>query len=137
MPRSILIIDDSSDTRELFAATLEFEGFAVETAKDGEDALRILRKSTNFSLILLDLKMPIMSGIELLETMNREQIGSNIPVILISGVENLASLSLPKNVVDRLKKPFFYPELLYKIRKLHSDQSDKASTNKKNNERWL
>jgi two-component system, NtrC family, response regulator HydG len=120
MRKVILIVDDSEDTRELFQATLEAEGFAVVGAKDGAHALDLLRQFPDkFSLILLDIAMPGMTGLEVLENMSKQGLGTGIPVMLVSAVDNLGQLSVPESVIDTLKKPFFYPELIYKIKHVH------------------
>lgn len=123
MRNSILIVDDSEDTLELFQSTLEEQGFTVTTAKDPNDALELL-KQHNFSLMLLDINMPSMNGFEMLAEMNKRELGQDTPVMLVSAVDNLADLKVPKNVIDTLKKPFFYPELIHKIKKVHGFQAE-------------
>ena len=118
MKNSILIVDDSEDTRELFKATLEAEGFGVMAAKDGPQALDILAEHGGFSLMLLDLRMPTMSGFEVLQEMKRRDLGCTTPVMVVSAVDELPHLKLPENVIGTLKKPFFYPELIFKIKSL-------------------
>jgi CheY-like chemotaxis protein len=119
MRRPIMIVDDSEDTRELFTAALEAEGFSVIGAKNGEEALQLLEDRSDFSLILLDISMPGMTGVEVLQEMEKRGIGRNIPVMLVSAVDNLRAIEAPGNVIDTLKKPFFYPELIFKIREEH------------------
>lgn len=120
MRKSVMIVDDSEDTRELFKAALESEGFSVVGAKSGPEALELIRKDGgSFSLILLDIAMPQMTGIQVLEEMERLGIGRDIPVMLVSAVDNLGTLEAPGNVIDTLKKPFFYPELIFKIKQQH------------------
>ena len=114
-----MIVDDSEDTRELFTAALEAEGFSVIGAKDGEEALQLLSDRDDFSLILLDISMPGMTGVEVLQEMENRGIGRGIPVMLVSASDKMASLKTTGNVIDTLKKPFFYPELIFKIREEH------------------
>jgi putative two-component system response regulator len=127
MKNSILIVDDSEDTRELFKATLEAEGFAVMAAKDGQQALDILAEHGGFSLMLLDLRMPEMSGFEVLEEMRRRDLGRTTPVMVVSAVNELPTLKLPENVIGTLKKPFFYPELIFKIKSLLEPESNREA----------
>jgi CheY-like chemotaxis protein len=122
MRTPIMIVDDSEDTRELFTAALEAEGFSVVGAKDGHEALELLEGPTTFSLILLDISMPGMSGIEVLAEMEKRGLGQGVPVMLVSAVDNLRNIQTPGNVIDTLKKPFFYPELIFKIREEHGLQ---------------
>ena len=118
MKSTILIVDDSEDTRELFKATLEAEGFTVIDAKDGLQALELLKNNHNFSLMLLDLSMPNMTGLQLLDEMENQSLGQNIPIMLVSAAKDLEKMTVPRNVIDSLKKPFFYPELIFKIKQL-------------------
>jgi CheY-like chemotaxis protein len=118
MSKSILIVDDSEDTRELFKSTLEAEGYRVAQAASGLLALEVLATKQRFSLILLDISMPDMSGLQLLKEMKRQNLGSGVPVMLVSALDNLADIPRPANVIDVLKKPFFYPELIYKIKQV-------------------
>lgn len=119
MGKAILIVDDSEDTRELFTSTLRYEGFEVEAARDAEQALDILRERDDFACVLLDLKMPKMSGIDLIERINIEGIAPQVPFMLVSAAENIEEMDLPPNVVDILKKPFFFPELIFKLRQFN------------------
>ena len=64
MRKPILIVDDSEDTREFFTAALEAEGFSVVAISSGQEALDLLADRSDFSLILLDISMPVLSGIE-------------------------------------------------------------------------
>jgi len=118
MQNSILIVDDSEDTLEVFQSTLEEEGFMVMAAKNGEEALEIL-KSHDFSVMLLDINMPGMNGLQLLDEMKMRGLGQGTPVMLVSAVDNLGSMKVPPNVIDTLKKPFFYPELIHKLKSVH------------------
>jgi two-component system sensor histidine kinase ChiS len=118
MRNSILIVDDSEDTLEVFQSTLEEEGFTVMTAKNGEEALDLL-KDHEFSLMLLDINMPGMTGLQMLDEMKMRGLGQGVPIMLVSAVDNLGSMKVPPNVIDTLKKPFFYPELIHKLKSVH------------------
>lgn len=126
MHNSILIVDDSEDTLEVFQSTLEEEGFTVMAAKNAEEAISLL-KEHHFTVMLLDINMPGMSGLQLLEEMERNGLAKDTPVMLVSAVDNLGSLKVPKNVIDTLKKPFFYPELIYKLKQVHGFKAEKKS----------
>ncbi len=128
MRKPILIVDDSEDTREMFQATLQAEGFPVMCAKDGEEALQILRKH-QFSLMLLDIRMPRMSGEEVLKEIERLNLAPDLPVILVSAVDHVGKLAMLPQVIDTLKKPFFYPELIYKIKTREKMQAAEALAN--------
>ena len=126
MRNSILIVDDSEDTLEVFQSTLEEEGFTVMAAKDAQEALDMLR-THDFSLMLLDINMPGMTGMQMLEEMKRLGLGQGVPVMLVSAVDNLGSMQVPPNVIDTLKKPFFYPELIHKLKSVHGFNAKRES----------
>lgn len=79
--RAILVVDDEKDTCDYFARSLEKEGYQVEIATNGQKALKLV-KEKDPALILLDLEMPGMDGIEVLEELKK--IGSTAPVIVLS-----------------------------------------------------
>lgn len=112
----------------MFQATLQAEGFPVMCAKDGEEALQILRKH-QFSLMLLDIRMPRMSGEEVLKEIERLNLAPDLPVILVSAVDHVGKLAMLPQVIDTLKKPFFYPELIYKIKTREKMQAAEALAN--------
>lgn len=80
----ILLVEDSDATRELYRMVLMTNGFEVETAKDGEEALDRLRKQT-FNVVLSDDQMPVMDGMELLRAIKSDSTLQDLPVIIMSG----------------------------------------------------
>lgn len=84
--KTILVVDDEKDICDYFAHCLEKEGYRVETATNGQKALKLVKESSPV-LILLDLKMPGMDGIEVLEELRK--IGSTAPVIALSAYGEL------------------------------------------------
>ncbi|MFQ5744516.1 MAG: response regulator [Acidobacteriota bacterium] len=105
----ILVADDESSVREILRRFLEERGFQVETAADGEEALAIIRQGQT-DLLLLDLKMPKLDGLELLQRIEEE--GLEVAVITISGAadEETARESLRRGAADFITKPF---DLMY------------------------
>jgi CheY-like chemotaxis protein len=81
---TILLVEDDADIRESMIEMLELEGFRVLGAKDGQEALQILSRRGDTSLVLLDLMMPGMNGWEFLEARTRNSSLSPIPVIVVS-----------------------------------------------------
>lgn len=81
--KSILIVDDHAMIREPIEAVLRDEGYATRTACDGREALLALAESTP-DLVLLDLSMPVMSGLQVLEQMRKEHRLRHIPVMVLS-----------------------------------------------------
>ncbi len=84
MPR-IVMIDDDPDIVALVKATLKSRGYEVQSAADGEDGLRLIR-SVRPDLIILDLMMPRVSGLELVRRMREEPELKDIPVVVLSAI---------------------------------------------------
>lgn len=82
MSKSILIVDDNPNMSSLLAEMLEIFDYNSVIAKDGEDALEKLA-SSKYSLVITDMRMPKMTGLELLEKVKEKY--AKIPVVLISG----------------------------------------------------
>ncbi len=103
-PPSILVVDDSEDVRSALELSLEYEGFRVATAADAAGAFRILEESP-VDLILLDVKMPGMDGIEALGVLRERWPG--IPVVMISGHADIRTAvdAVKQGAEDFLEKP--------------------------------
>ena len=86
----VLVVDDDPDIRESLAEVLEDEGYQVATAVDGRDALLKLRgPGLAPSVILLDLMMPVMSGVQFCAEKQRDPLLAPIPVVIVSADGNL------------------------------------------------
>lgn len=81
----MLLVDDDLTLREMYAERLKAEGFSVEMAKDGEEALR---KATDLhpNIILLDIMMPKLNGLEVLKKLKDNQDTKDIPVIVLTAL---------------------------------------------------
>jgi CheY-like chemotaxis protein len=106
---NILVVDDDPEVREILAETLGEFGYAVAQASTGEEALPILAKRPDIGLLITDVRMPGMSGLELAERARARD--AALRVILISGY------FLPQPIAARfLKKPFHMHELASAVR---------------------
>src|SRR5690606_20169859 len=103
----ILIVDDESSIRRTLREILEYEKYQIEEATDGLDCL-VKLKQGQYDVIILDIKMPKMDGIETLERI--QILCPDIPVIMISGHANIdtAVEAVKKGAFDFISKP---PEL--------------------------
>lgn len=100
----ILIIDDEAGIRSTLRGILEDEGFAVESTESGEDGLELL-KSENFDLILLDIWLPNMSGIEVLKQIKSNEINTQVVMITGHGSVETAVKATKLGAYDFLEKP--------------------------------
>ena len=83
LKKSILVVDDSRPTREIESEILSAEGYIVDTAADGAEALKAA-KAKNYDLICTDIQMPVMDGFMLTENIKKNEDLSHIPIIIIS-----------------------------------------------------
>jgi adenylate cyclase len=106
-PATILVVDDHRVSRMLLASQLQKEGHHVSQAEDGRAALELLHHQA-VDLMLLDINMPEMSGIDVLEQRRREPSLLDVPVIVISGEDELPSTirCIELGAEDFLPKPF-------------------------------
>ena len=104
---SILVVDDDRLNRTLLARTLEAQGHRVRTAADGREALDMLRVEVP-DIVLLDVVMPELDGLEALERIKGDPALRAVPVIMISGLEDFASVvrCIELGAEDYLQKPF-------------------------------
>jgi two-component system alkaline phosphatase synthesis response regulator PhoP len=112
--RRILVVEDDRTLRQALTFNLKRERYEVSGAVNGEQALTVA-KAQRFDLILLDLMLPGMGGIELLRVLRRE--GNVTPVIIVSakGDEIDRVVGLKVGADDYVTKPFSRPELLARI----------------------
>lgn len=114
---SILIVDDEMAIRELLQFNLEKEGYKVTSAADGEKALALMNDH-KYDLVLLDVMLPGMNGLEVCRKMRSEPSLVHIPVIMLTakGEEIDKVLGLELGADDYLTKPFGVRELLARIK---------------------
>jgi CheY-like chemotaxis protein len=111
----ILVVDDDMDIRETLAQILEFEGFNVICASNGQEAIERL-KSVRPNLILLDLMMPVMDGYEFRIAQKARPEIAEIPVIVLSADGNVKQKAAAADVQAFLRKPIELETLLAAIR---------------------
>lgn len=110
--RAVLVVDDDPYIREALSEVLADEGYPVDTARDGEEALERLGHAPRPSLILLDLRMPGMSGWELRRRLLADPILARIPVVLLSADSQLKEAQAVLGAAGSLRKPPSLDDLL-------------------------
>lgn len=126
----IVIVDDSKMSLELLALSLHKMHFKLHKAKDGLEALNLLKKKEhNFSLVITDYHMPNMDGLELTQELRKIYKKDELAIIALSGQEDDESTSrfLKVGANDFVKKPFTYDQLALRI---NLDMIDLFSINK-------
>lgn len=119
MKQNIAIIEDEAAIRRMYAFKLKHSGFGVFEAEDGAKGLVLIEKEVP-DLILLDLRMPIMTGEEMLRVLRGTEWGKNIPVIVLTNISRaeaprtlwhlgvadfiVKSNSTPRKVVERVQE---------------------------------
>ena len=114
----VLIVDDDDDSRALLRDVLERDRWFVLEARDGSDALDILRSEAGsaIDLVTLDLLMPRMSGWELVDVMRRDPALSLIPILVTSGVPVQGDASGVGATLPCVRKPFEQTAFLEAVR---------------------
>ena len=112
---SILIIDDEKAIRKTLGEILSYEGYKIDEAVDGEDGLKKFSSAT-YDVVLCDIKMPKMDGIEFLE--KAREVNSDVPIIVISGHGNIETAveAVKKGAFDYISKPPDLNRLLITLR---------------------
>lgn len=111
---NILVVDDEPQITRVLKTSLSNQGYGIRTASEGEEALQIM-KNWSPDLIVTDLRMPNIDGLQLCRTVRRE---SRIPIIVLSvkGEDNIKVEALDAGADDYVTKPFSMNELLARIR---------------------
>lgn len=112
---SILIIDDEKAIRKTLTEILSFEGYKIDEAADGEEGLKRFSEK-NYDLVLCDIKMPKLDGIEFLE--RAKMVHPDVPIIMISGHGNIETAveAVKKGAFDYISKPPDLNRLLITLR---------------------
>jgi two-component system response regulator AtoC len=114
----ILVADDESALRELLTDLLTDEGYAVESVATGTEVQQRLQTDGTYELLLLDVKMPGIDGLKLLEDLRAK--GNDIPVIMITGqgTSSIAIRAMQLGAYDYLQKPFDNEEVVLLVKRL-------------------
>src|SRR3984957_6291485 len=112
--QNILVVDDEAQITRVLKTALSTQGYGIRTASDGDDAIQLM-KSWMPDLIVTDLRMPHMDGLELCRHVRKE---SRIPIIVLSvkGEETIKVEALDAGADDYITKPFSVKELLARVR---------------------
>jgi CheY-like chemotaxis protein len=110
---NVLVVDDDDDVRRVLADMVEELGFTVEPAEGGQQALNTLTSGRYFDLVLTDVAMPTMNGVELAAAVRKGW--PSLPVIFASGYADLASFGEQLKDEDVIRKPYRLEDLALRI----------------------
>ena len=104
-PARVLVVDDEAHVRSMMGSTLERNGYEVQLASSGREALEALALN-NFDLLLTDIVMQDLNGIALLERVHAQQ--PNLPVVMVTAIHDISVAidSMRRGAYDYLLKPF-------------------------------
>lgn len=113
MPRpTILVVDDDDALRDELCDLLTEHGFEALPALNGEEALRVLRARRDIRAIISDVGMPVMNGATFRGTQLADEDIAAVPLIVLTGRDDIAALALAMKPAAFLRKPFAVDELL-------------------------
>lgn len=126
--RRVLVVDDDSDLREIARLSLEIAGgYEVATAASGAEAVELARRQRP-DVILLDVRMPGMDGVETLRRLEQDEATTDVPVVFLTGVGQAASERarlIDLGAADVAEKPFVPGELVRLLERVASaDRAD-------------
>jgi CheY-like chemotaxis protein len=108
-----LIIDDSLDMQELLRLLLESKGYEIDCTSNGEEALELLNSSHRLpNVILLDLRMPVMNGLDFLNLKRESPRLKDIPIIMMTGENDVHSLIEQSELLEIITKPLSMSSIL-------------------------
>jgi len=115
MPYRVLVVDDETGIREAIRMTLEYEGYRIDEARSGQEGIDKATKVA-YDAILLDIKMPVLDGIEVLENLKQQKVPT--PVIMVSGHGDIQTAveCTKRGAFDFLEKPLNRDKLLLSVR---------------------
>ena len=121
MNEKIWIVDDEPDLLELVRDTLEMAGYTVITASDGEEGLKSITEDSP-DLVILDIKMPKIDGMEVLERVRKNPLLNGLPIIMLTSLKGEGIIREAKEVGanDYIVKPFSQIDLLNRVKRVIS-----------------
>jgi len=125
--KRILVVDDDEDFLSVVRTVLEFAGFRVDTAPNGEIALKEIKKH-KYSLLIIDVYMPKIDGVKLFQMVRKSKKYKDVPVLFVSGQSAMVKLEERKReIVEKaeayIEKPFKTKALMEKVRDLTLDNN--------------
>jgi len=118
------VVEDDPSTRRAYAEALQASGYRVAAARDGSDALRVLDRATPW-LILLDVRLPVMGGVEFANEVRRR--GIHTRILVMTGGNDASHWANEIKADGYLTKPFRVKELIESVARFGPDESSGSS----------
>lgn len=117
MSAKILVVDDDEMTRHFLSHILAQQGFILEAASDGEQALSLM-KEKSFDIVLLDIEMPGLNGLETLKRIRKNYLKKDLPVLMVTANDQSSEIiqAFDLGANDYVVKPLDVPVLFARIR---------------------
>ncbi len=127
MNEKILVIDDTPTLRKLLRFYLKKKGYSVNEAHNGQVGLEAIEKEI-FDLIILDMNMPVMNGLEVLETLKKKD-GFSVPILILSAdkEEESKAAGISFGASYYMTKPFKPEEVIARIEDIFAERKNKQS----------
>lgn len=144
--KELLLVDDDESTLLIVSKYLTKSGYKIHTAKNGEDGIGILKKEQGVELIVVDVVMPVMDGVEFSRAVRKNEKFRYIPILMLTAMSDIMDkyVGFDAGADDYLTKPFEPLELLIRVQsllkrtginnKVNSNYTNDASSIKINNE---
>jgi DNA-binding NtrC family response regulator len=116
--RRVLIVDDEINMRKTLAEILRDEGFSIATAGTGEEAVALCREQ-RFEVVLMDVRMPGMSGVEAFRQIRRHQEGVRVILMSAYSIEDLKEAALDEGAIAFLSKPLDLDQVISLVAEVH------------------
>jgi len=113
----VLVVEDDAEIQEVLCAALELEGYTVHVATNGFEAINAAR-TLKPDVVLMDVIMPVMDGIEATRELKKDPITRHIPILMVTVVDRKKDIinGLEAGATDYIAKPFFVPELTARVK---------------------
>jgi two-component system, chemotaxis family, chemotaxis protein CheY len=120
MGKKVIVVDDSLTVRQQVGMALSQAGFEIVEAVDGQEGVEVVNRTTDAAMIICDVNMPRMNGLEMLETIKKDGKNANLPVLMLTteGQPQLIERAKKSGAKGWIVKPFKADLLVAAVKKL-------------------
>jgi two-component system chemotaxis response regulator CheY len=119
-PKTVLVVDDSGSVRQQVAMALRRAGFALVEAADGREGLAMLASNKNIDMVICDINMPNMNGLEMVEKVKSQPENKSLPILMLTteGQPSMVKRAKEAGAVGWIVKPFNSTQLVQTVSRL-------------------